>query len=341
MIRAVIGDTWRQSKQQVVFIVMLVVMLLVLVVGIVLPRPIVSPDGQKQFGTMLSENPDQYFAREWVNEYALTLGASSQATLMRDLRNRTSDENLSPAERGAQFQQAMQEQQRLRTEAVNKASDVPEYRRAVEYYIRVVVGGMFKVTMLLFIAACAGYFPAMLGSGAIDIVLAKPVSRWQIFSSRYVGGITLYAAAMGGFMALLFVGIGLRTGVWHYRMFASLPLLVFSAMVLYGLLALVGTNSRSATMAMVAGYVFYVVVDSLVELLLNLQPQFEQMGWESVSTFCSILRVVLPNFGLLNDMALAALLNMPVLQAGPFAVALAWLAGSLALGFWIFNRRDY
>jgi hypothetical protein len=94
-------------------------------------------------------------------------------------------------------------------------------------------------------------------------------------------------------------------------------------------------------MAMVTGYVFYVVVDSLIELLLTLQPQFEQMGWESVSTFCTNLRAVLPNFGLLNDMALAALLNMPVLQPGPFAVALAWLAGNLALGYWIFNRRDY
>ena len=75
--------------------------------------------------------------------------------------------------------------------------------------------------------------------------------------------------------------------------------------------------------------------------MLALQPQFEQMGWESVAAVCAVLRHVLPNFGMLNEMALATLLNMPKFQAGPFAVALAWLLGSFGLGYWVFKRRDY
>ncbi len=55
MIRAVVGDTWKQSRQQLVFIVMLVVMLVLLIGGIALPRPIITSDGEKHFGTLLSD----------------------------------------------------------------------------------------------------------------------------------------------------------------------------------------------------------------------------------------------------------------------------------------------
>jgi ABC-type transport system involved in multi-copper enzyme maturation permease subunit len=341
MIRAVIGDTWRQSRQQVVFIVMLAVMLLVLVGGIALPRPIVQSDGTKVFGTALSKNPDVYFARQWSDAYYRTLLKGDDASRNSDRLRTMTDQKLTQAERGARMRAFIQEEQRARTEAVSKATSVPEYQRAVEYYVRFVVSWMFRISMLLFIAACAGYFPAMLGTGAVDIVLSKPLSRLKIYSARYFGGVALFTAAIVAFCSLLFVGVGLRTGIYHYRIFYAIPLLVFTAMLLYSLLALIGTVSRSATMAMVAGYVFYVVVDSLVSLLFTAQPVLERMGWESVATVIKVLRNVLPNFGHLNDMALASLLNVPSFDFSPFAVALVWLFGCFGLGYWIFNERDY
>jgi ABC-type transport system involved in multi-copper enzyme maturation permease subunit len=341
MIRAVIEDTWRQSRQQAVFLVMLAVMLVVLIGGIALPRPIVHADGVNEFGTILSERPMPFFAQRWTEAYASTLQKGDQVSRTAARAAIFTDRNLTPAERNSRLQAAMQEDRRARNEAVSRATDMPEYRRAVEYYIYLVVGAMFKITMLLFIAACAGYFPAMLGTGAVDIVLSKPLSRLQIYSARYLGGITLYTAAMTAFCALLFVGIGLRTGVFHYRIFYAIPLLVFTAMLLYSLLALIGTAGRSATMAMVVGYLFYVVVDFIVGRLFAAQPLLETMGWESVATVIKVLRNVLPNFGMLNDMALNSLLHVPLFDPAPFAIAIVWLLGCFGLGYWIFSQRDY
>jgi ABC-type transport system involved in multi-copper enzyme maturation permease subunit len=341
MIRAVIGDTWKQSRQQVVFIVMLVVMLLALIAGIALPRPIVNASGEKQFGTILSDKPVTFLAQQWTNEYAKTLLKGDEATRAAEQRKIFTDGSLSQQERQRKIAEFAREQQRVRTEAVAKATSVPDYQRAVEYYVYVVVGLMFKVTMLLFIAACAGYFPAMLGSGAVDIVLSKPLSRLQIYAARYVGGIVLYTAALAAFCLLLYVGIGIRTGIFQYRIFYAIPLLMFSAMVLYALLALIGTINKSATMAMVMGYLFYVVVDFVVGRLMEMQPILEAMGWHSVASIASVLRHTFPNFGLMNDMALASLLNAPIFEFQPFAVALAWLFGCLGLGYWIFKQRDY
>jgi ABC-type transport system involved in multi-copper enzyme maturation permease subunit len=341
MIRVVIEDTWRQSRQQVVFIVMLAVMLVVLAGGIALPRPMINAEGVKEFGTIMSDRPNHEFAQQWTDAYARTLLKGDEASRNSDRMRIFTDQNLTQAERARKFQEMRREDERARNEAVSRATSVPEYQRAVEYYVHGLVKWMFRITMLLFIAACAGYFPAMLATGAVDIVLAKPVSRLQIYLARYVGGIALYTAAITAFCLLLFVGIGLRTGIFHYRIFYAIPLLAFTAMLLYSLLALIGTAGRSATWAMVVGYVFYVVVDSLVSALFAAQPALERMGWESVTTFIKVLRTVLPNFGLLNGMALSSLLNMPAFDFAPFAVALVWLLGCFGLGYWTFKQRDY
>jgi ABC-type transport system involved in multi-copper enzyme maturation permease subunit len=348
MIRAVIADTWRQSKQQVVFIVMLALMGLILVAGIALPRPIETADGGWRFGTILSDQPVGYFAQQWTNEYARVLNGGVDP-IREALRQAGAARGGAGGERGGargaepqvNFQQLMQEQRRAMEEAVNKASAVPEFQRGVEYYLHVVVGWMFSVSMLLFIAACAGYFPAMLGAGAVDIVLAKPVSRMQVYFARYLGGITLYAAAIAAFCVLLLVGVGLRTGIFHWRILYAIPLLCFTAMLLYALLALIGTVSRSATMAMVIGFVFYIVVDTAIAWLLDMEPVLELMGWESAAAVADLLRHAFPNFGLLKDMALASLLTVPKFEPAPFAVALAWLAGTLGLGYWVFRKGDY
>ncbi len=136
----------------------------------------------------------------------------------------------------------------------------------------------------------------MLTSGAVDIVLSKPLSRMQIYASKYVGGIFLYAAAIAAFCVLLYIGVGVRTGIFHLRIFYGIPLLMFSAMVLYAILALIGTASRSATLALVLGYVFYVVVDSLISAALTAQPLLEAAGWHSVAATIDVVRHVAAEF---------------------------------------------
>ena len=342
MIGAIISDTWEQSKQQGVFIAMLVIMALLLVGAIALPK-VFDEGSEKAFGLAISDQPSNYFAQQWINVYASTLGMEEQSpsALLSGLGGNNNLSREQRREQAQQFQQQLVERQRVRREAVEAADNLSNFQRSVEYYINVVVGAMFTVSLLFFIAACAGYFPAMLSSGAVDIVLSKPISRLKIFLGKYVGGITLFAAAIVAFNTLLYVGIGLRTGVWHERIFLSLPLLIFTAMVLYAVLALIGTWSKSATMALILGYVLYLVVDSLVGVLLDFQPVFQELGWESVADFCSVLRTLTPNFGNLKDLAVGSVLNIPAFQVAPFITALAWLFICLGLGYWIFARRDY
>lgn len=334
MILALIGDTWQQSKQQGVFIFMLAMMVLLLAISVALPKTFHSASGEKQFGLVVIDRPINYFSQQWIDVYADSLNLSD-ATESLDASDFTMEEFIEKR-REQRLLNRQKEQQ-----AVDIASSLSSYQRAVEYYLYVVMGVMFTLTMFLFIAACSGYFPALLSSGAVDIVLSKPISRFKIYIAKYIGGVALYSSAILIFSALLFVGIGLRTGIWHGRIFYCAPLMIFTAMVLYGILSLIGTLTKSSTMAVLLGFIFYALIDSSIAILLSFQSVFAQFGWAWLNTLCSVLRTVLPNFDILKDQAVISVLNVPAFQVQPFVVSFLWLVGSVGLGYWVFARRDY
>ncbi len=323
-LRAIVIDTWRQSRQQTVFIVMLVILAVVTLGAVVLPHPQTHEDGTDGVGFVWSDAPSEELEALWVTLYA-------QALLLE------SDEPMDPF---GMDEEAFERQQKAFEEADAQA-DVPRDRRVVEVIVNFVASMIFTVSMLLFLAASAGYVPNMLESGAIDIVLAKPVDRLRIWLGKYAGGLALYGAAIAASYAIIFVGLGLHTGVWVWRIFLVMPLQIFCAAVLYAIIAALGVVSRSSTLCLVVGLGFYLVVDSVVGSLI----QFAQMGlladWPWLENVGKAMRLTLPNFGLLKANATASVLQMPIMDWQPFLVALVWLVLALAFGYWRFSRTDY
>lgn len=325
-IRAIVMDTWRQSRQQIVFVIMLVVLAVVAIATIALPKRIVDASGEERVAMTWSDEPAEFLEEQWTMVYA--------QTLLVEAEDRVDPFDPEAAVRMAERMEAM-------GQAADAEADTPRLRRGVEFLLMTVASGVFSISMILFLAACAGYFPAMLEAGAIDIVLAKPVDRLRIFLAKYAGGLALYAAAIAATYLLVFVGVGVRTGVWHAGLFLVLPLQIFSAAVLYAILAALGVSTRSSTLCLVVGLAFYLVVDMVVGLVI----QFGQLGvfeeLPALARFAEILRWTLPNFGLLKTNAAASVLNIPVMEWQPFLVAAAWLVLSLAVGWWRFARADY
>jgi len=321
---AIIADTWRQSRQQVVFLIMLGLLALTALTTVALVHTVeVTTDdgavvekvvvyGIDDAGELLSEG--------WAGLYSTSILA----------------EYVNEGESVDPFSEEGQElQQKLFDFAALEAQTEPK-RRAVETLIWAVGFVVYVVSMMLFIAACAGYFPALLEAGAVDIVLAKPLERWKIFLGKYLGGMALFTAALLGTYALLFFGLGLRTGVWHPAIFMVMPLQVLSAGTLFALIALLGVIRGSTALAMIVGYGYYLIVDKIMQFLLF--ANFGGEGWQSLQ---KVLRAAIPNFVRVRDTALMAVINAPATDWQPVMVMFAWLLLSLGLGYWIFHRRDF
>lgn len=323
---AIVADTWRQSRAQVVYLIMVIILALIAVCAAILPKTVKDKNGEDQFALLWMSEPAGGFDDMWINSYAQTLA-------------------INAGERVVDFDQDKSQQREIQkrylAEATERAKAIPKLNRSVEMYAYGVSYIVFMVAMMFFIGACAGYFPDMLAAGAIDVVISKPISRLKILFGKYIGGLILFTILMLGVYFILYVGIGLRTGIWNWRVIMPGPITLLSAAVLYAIIAVYGIVWRSTSLCIVIGYVFYVVVDTLIGIVLDLYTAGVFSSNPTIERICSVTRTVMPNFGLLKQLATASVLNMPAFDWGPIGTAAAWLVGSLGLAYFFLRRKDF
>jgi len=110
---------------------------------------------------------------------------------------------------------------------------------------------------LIAIVVTAPIVPRMFESGAIDLLLSKPVARSLLFLSKFFGGcaFTLVNAAflIGG----MWLVIGLRLGVWSDGLLLSIPVYLFLFVLYYSISAATGVVYRGPIISVVMVVVFW------------------------------------------------------------------------------------
>lgn len=324
---AIISDTWLQSRRQVVFIIMAFLLLLLSIVTAVVPTVGKGEDGNETFAFLWYE-PVTFLDEWWVQTYTMSLIVQS-------------DEKLNPwSEEGRAQERIFREKRR---EVEQNSTHISHVQRSIECLAAFAVELIFMVGMLLFIGASASYFPNMLESGAVDVVLSKPLTRGYVLLAKYLGGLALFTVLIIACYSILVVGLGLRTGHWPVRLFIALPTQVFSAAVLFSMVAATGILFRGTAVAMILSYVFYVVVDTAVGAVLSFQQLgfFSGEGWEWLDQSVEFAKLVLPNFGFLKKLTATVCLNIPTIEWTPIYVAAVWMVGMLLFGYWKFRRTDF
>jgi ABC-type transport system involved in multi-copper enzyme maturation permease subunit len=375
---AIVADTWRQSKQQLVFLLLIAVLVLFSVAWVALCRVQVTPDGTYVLTLAVGGQAEAGFERDWDSQYKDVLSGEQAREKLRgpnSERQRAAERLQRAAERllmARAREEAPEVKKPLEAEAEAAKQDYEaknrvfedlakqlddEAQRAVEarspgvsaldkgvqVWLSTGVMILVWIAMFGFIAACAGYFPAMLAAGAVDVLVSKPIRRVEIFFGKYVGGLALFTAALGLAFLVMFVGLGFRTGVWHVQFFAAMPVIVFSAALLYALVAWVGITTRSTSLAIIVGYVYYVILEWFVWGLQVLDQVLARGGLESrwVTVLSEVSRWSFPGFGRLRLAAQAAVLDVPVFDGQPLLVGTIWLALLLTTAYFWFRRLDF
>ena len=369
---AMLGDTWRQAKQQIVFPLVMVLMALFAIVWPMLVAVVPTPDGEYVLAPFYLDEAPVGFDAGWDME--------CERVLVGDKRQEATRGPRSEAQKAAA--EAQQAAERLAVARVQKESEDVDQRlskdlkeaeprfnekkkalrvveKQVDEEIRAVVEqrspglsrvhkgvqvwlswgvyGLVYLSILGFIAAGSGFFPAMLASGAIDLIISKPVRRYEIFFAKYLSGLLLMSAALLGALTLMFVMMGLRVGIWHLRVFAAMPVLVFIIALIYAVVLCVGVVTRSTPLAIVIGFAYYTVVELFVWGLQQIGTQ----AWAPLARTGEIMRWTFPGFGRLNAAAGAAVWNLPILDWQPLIVGSVWLVVLLAAAYLWFERTDF
>ncbi len=113
------------------------------------------------------------------------------------------------------------------------------------------------VGIFVAILVTASIVPQMFASGEIDLLLSKPVHRWALFLTKFVGGCAFALVMTGYFVLGVWLILGIRHGVWDPKLLLAIPIFLFVFAVYYAVSAAAGAVYRSTLIAIIASIVFW------------------------------------------------------------------------------------
>lgn len=125
------------------------------------------------------------------------------------------------------------------------------------------------VGIILILVATAGFFPAMLERGAVDVLLSKPLSRSKLFLGKYLGSMVFVFVHASLFVVLTFLVMWLRWGMFLPGYLATIPLIVLLFSYLYCISVWVAVAYRSSIAAVIlslAAWIFFAGVQTLPDM---------------------------------------------------------------------------
>jgi hypothetical protein len=116
------------------------------------------------------------------------------------------------------------------------------------------------IANILALISTAGIFPDFMAGGSIDLYLCKPISRFRLFLTKYMGGLLFVTLQASIFAVCSFVLIGTRGGSWEPAIFLSIPLVVLVFSYLFSVCVLLGVTTRSTITALLLTLLFWFAI---------------------------------------------------------------------------------
>lgn len=114
------------------------------------------------------------------------------------------------------------------------------------------------VGIMAAVVVTAPIVPQTFEPGSIDLLLSKPVARWAVFITKFVGGCAFTFINVGYMVSGLWLLCGVRYGWWNHRLLWCIPLFLFSFAIYYAVSALSGVVWRNAIVCVVMTFLFWV-----------------------------------------------------------------------------------
>ncbi|RMF57623.1 MAG: hypothetical protein D6743_18730 [Calditrichaeota bacterium] len=219
---------------------------------------------------------------------------------------------------------------------VNPARGI-DLRKMIIGIESVIATVVFSGGIFLSIFATANLVPSMLEKGSVELLVSKPLKRWQIFLGRYVG-----AQAIMGFNVIYLIAgtwliLSIKTGIWHFSYLYSIAMVMTAFAIMYARMSLVGVATRSPGVSIMVAYTVLFFSPFLVQK----DRIYALLSSKIYYYFLEGLYQVFPKTFELGEINQALVMGRPV--AGWSALWSSCLVGTAFLGFamFIFSRKDF
>lgn len=117
----------------------------------------------------------------------------------------------------------------------------------IQDYVVNTVGA--SITLLVAVILTGFFIPNMLRKGSLDLIMAKPMARWELLLYKYIGGLIFMLLISGITIGGVWLVMAFRSGNWNPTFLLSILFVTFTFAVLYAVSTLVAVLTRSAIAA--------------------------------------------------------------------------------------------
>ncbi|RPI14639.1 MAG: ABC transporter permease [Ignavibacteriae bacterium] len=224
-------------------------------------------------------------------------------------------------------------------DAVEGVISLTEVKESVMSLQALMMTVSYLLVLIFCIISSASFVPSMVDKGTIDLLISKPLSRFTILISKYLGAVIFVGISLLYFIGSIWLILSLKSGYWNFSFLFTILSLTFAFAVMYSIVVLIGLLTNSSIIAILVN-LFLIFV--LLPILGNRETiVFSFVTNEIVRFIFDFFYYIFPKPGEINDITIRLITHENVSSWQPVLTSFLFGAAVMAYSVYYFSRKDY
>lgn len=197
---------------------------------------------------------------------------------------------------------------------------------------------LFVLGLFLSVFSVSSFVPNMLEKGHVDVILSKPVSRAQVLTGKFFGGILVVLFNVAYLIIGIWLLLGFKFDVWDTQFLYSIFSITFAFAVLYSLIILIGVLSQSPVLSMMVCYFIFIIISPLLSAR---EQIFEFIHNGFIKGILDVLYYIIPQTSELSQLTSKLVRGENITSMSTLYVSSVFTILTFGLSIFIFRKKDY
>ena len=215
------------------------------------------------------------------------------------------------------------------------------------------IGISFPLILFFSLISASSFIPSMAEKGTIDLLISKPISRFNILMSKFLGGILFVGASMVFLIGSIWLILSLKSGYWNFNFLIPIVSLSFAFAVMYSISVVLGLTTQSTIISILVNFFLIFVLCPILSA--REQVIFSFAKSDAVQFIFNFFYYILPKPGEIKDVTIALISGQSVPfwkgaanEVGmmgpswmPVITSFVFCAAVMSYSIYYFSKKDY
>jgi ABC-type transport system involved in multi-copper enzyme maturation permease subunit len=197
----------------------------------------------------------------------------------------------------------------------------------------------YLLVLIFCIISAASFIPSMVEKGNIDLLISKPLSRFTILISKYLGAVLFVAVSLIYFIGAIWLILSMKSGFWNFSFLFTILSLTITFAVMYSIVVFIGLTAQSAVIGILVNLFLLFVLCPLLAARETIIFSF--ITNEVVRFVFNFFYYIFPKPVEINEITVRLITGEPVTSWQPLITTLLFGIVMMAYSVYYFTKKDY